>query len=544
MTNNNQGINTDGISEGLHSKDLWKPFNCHLASYIKSSLQLRFINSKNLIIGRALRHAIVDLLYNITKHPNEYIENNTTVIGTEHRLYHSRRYIYKLNTNKCQLSKENEDDDDDDDNNNNNNNINNNNNDDDDEIEFEISSIAPTVFYKLREDIGISNIDFRRSFSKHHLKDFVNPGNSGSLMYRTFDDLYILKTLHGYEARVLMNILSGYHLQLVQRPTILNRYVGLYSVRLRRVVLSTFYIVIMVNAFTPSLQINQIFDLKGSTIKRRTKGNLYPDKSHQLKDMDFIDLYPYGIRIPSNIYHRLYTVISNDIKVLNKLNIVDFSLLLGIRHLDRSNNDLMQPQPSTGIAALFNTAHSLALFCTNTHLRHRSSSDPQINLTSLRNSHLKPLQMIGENVDTNVFYNNDPIASASLPIPGIINNSNQRVYIYLCIVDLLQPFDCRKCIEQKFKKITDPNRHNQYSNIEPDEYEKRLLNFVFEKVFICADDDFPWVVTDVNESVTNINNESSMDNNRRIKKTPMRRHRYLIQRCKNSIANNESEADF
>ncbi|CAF4574718.1 unnamed protein product [Rotaria sp. Silwood2] len=529
MAGSNNQINTDGISEGLHSKDLWKPFNCHLASYIKSSLQLRFINSKTSIISQALRHAIVDLLYNITQHPNEYIENETTVVGTEHRIYHSRRYLYNLNTNRVQRTNANDDDSPE---------------GDDNEIEFEISSIAPTVFYELREDIGISNIDFRRSFSKHHLKDCTNSGKSGSLMYRTFDDLYLLKTLRGYEARLLIDILSGYRSQLVKRPTIFNRYVGLYSIRFRRVVSSTFYIAIMVNAMTPSLNINQIFDLKGSTIKRRSQGNLYQDKLQQLKDQDFLETYPHGIRIPSNIHHRLYTVISNDIKVLKKLNIVDFSLLLGIRHLDRSNSDLMQPQPSNGIAALFSTVQSLAIFCTKTHLLRDPLPDSQIDLTSLPTSYLKPMQMIRENIDTNLFYNNDPVASASLPIPGIINNSDQRVYLYLCIIDMLQPFDCRKSLEQKFKKLTDPNRHHQYSLIEPDEYEKRLLKFLFEKVFIHAGDDFPWPLTDVNDPVTDTNNELSIENKRPIKKNRIRRRQHSIQHRKNSTSNIDSETDL
>ncbi|CAF0858095.1 unnamed protein product [Rotaria sordida] len=531
MASNSNQINTDAISEGLHSKDIWKPFNCHLPSYLKSSIQLPFLNSKISIIGRVLRHAIVDLLYNITKHPNEYIENETTIIGTEHRLYHSRRYRLKLQSNKFQLSKLHDDDD-----------------NGDDAIEFEISSIAPTVFYKLREDIGISNIDFRRSFSKHHLQEIKNPGKSGAFMYKTFDDLYILKTLHGYEARLLMEILSGYHLQLVQRPTLFNRYVGLYSVRFRRVVSSTFYIAIAANAFTSSLKINQIFDLKGSTIKRKSQRNLCPDKLHHLKDVDFMDLYPNGIRIPSNIYHRLHTVISNDIKVLKKLNIVDFSVLLGIRHLDGSNNDLIQPQPSTGVAALFNTIHSLALLCAQTHDCHSSSSSPRMDLTSLSNSLLKPLQMIGENIDTNLFYNNDSIACATLPIPGIINHTNQRVYLYLCIVDMLQQFDCRKCLEQKFKKITDPNRYQQYSTIEPDEYEKRIFKFLFENVFIDAGDNFLWARTDVNKPITdnnnNNNNELPMKNNGYIKKTHTRRRRHSIQHHENSTSNSDNVVDF
>ena len=69
-------------------------------------------------------------------------------------------------------------------------------------------------------------------------------------MYKTSDDLFILKTLREYEARLLMQILSGYHLQLVQRPTIFSRYIGLYSIRFPTLVSSVdIYVVIMLNVF-------------------------------------------------------------------------------------------------------------------------------------------------------------------------------------------------------------------------------------------------------------------------------------------------------
>jgi hypothetical protein len=476
MASCNNEINKNEITEGLYTVDLWAPFDSHIISYVKSPIHLYFISSKTAIIGRALRHAIVDFLDNILTKPNEYIENETTVIGTEHRLYHSRRYTINSSDNECQDSVL------------------------DDKIEFDISSLAPTVFYQLREDIGISNNDFRKSFSEHHLKDFTNPGKSGSLMYKTFDDLFILKTLREYEARLLMQILSGYHLQLTQRSTIFNRYVSLYSIRFPTLISTIeIYIVIMVNTFTPSLQINEIFDLKGSTMKRKLQGNLSKDKLYKLKDLDFIDLYPNGIRIPSNIYHRLHMVITNDVKVLKKLHITDFSLILGIKHLDISIDDLMQHRPTAGVSALFHMTHRLAFIL---------PSHSSIDLTSLSIPYLKPLEMLKEKIDTNFYYNNDSIANLTLPIPGIINKSNQRVYLYLAIIDMLQTYDSIKYIERTLKKIWDYTRHQEYSVIEPDEYEKRIIKFLFENIFIDAGDDFPWNVDKINQPIVKINNES------------------------------------
>jgi hypothetical protein len=138
--------------------------------------------------------------------------------------------------------------------------------------------------------------------------------------------------------------------------------------------------------------------------------------------------------------------------------------------------------------------------------------------------------MIREEIDRNYFFNNDSIADASLPIPGIINKSNQRVYIYLAIVDMLQTYDSFKYIEQTLKKILDPNRHLQYSVIEPDEYEKRIKKFLFEHVFIDAGDDFPWNITEVSKPVANINHQSIGNNVKTKKKTSLRTRSHSLER--------------
>ncbi len=103
--------NTSEICEGVYNVAFWDRFDFHLSSYVKTPLQLRYISSKTSTIGRALRHAVVDLLDNIKTQSNEYIENETTVIGTEHRLYHSREYTLKVKDDDLQCPELNDNDD-------------------------------------------------------------------------------------------------------------------------------------------------------------------------------------------------------------------------------------------------------------------------------------------------------------------------------------------------------------------------------------------------------------------------------------------------
>ena len=134
----------------------------------------------------------------------------------------------------------------------------------------------------------------------------------------------------------------------------------------------------------------------------------------------------------------------------------------------------MQSRPSAGISALVHMSRLLKLCLL-------PSIKPALDLDTYPVSYLKPIEMIKEKIDSNFFFHNDTVGCTSLPIPGIINQTNQRVYIYLLIVDMLQTYDSVKHIEQTFKKIKNPHRHLQYSVIEPDEYEK-----TFSQIFIST----------------------------------------------------------
>ena len=120
------------------------------------------------------------------------------------------------------------------------------------------------------------------------LSEIVSPGKSGSFFYFSHDTKYMLKTITPSEKEFLKKILRGYHQHIMSNPdTLIIRFYGFHMVQPHGG--PKMHFVVMGNIFAQSLDIQQRFDLKGSTIGR-TIGeeglkNLKPTTI--LKDLDF-----------------------------------------------------------------------------------------------------------------------------------------------------------------------------------------------------------------------------------------------------------------
>jgi hypothetical protein len=173
--------------------------------------------------------------------------------------------------------------------------------------------------------------------------------------------LYIVKTLRDHEAKLLLQALPGLYLRYSQDSSLLTRYVGLYSVTIRSIVASEIFCVVMLNNLPSIFDIHEIYDLKGSSVGRLSTVTLPELRLKALKDLDYESFYPFGIRLPRTIYRRLRQTLESDIGELRKMMITDFSLMLGILHLDQSIDDAptsptrQKPivKPQLGISSLF-----------------------------------------------------------------------------------------------------------------------------------------------------------------------------------------------
>ena len=170
------------------------------------------------------------------------------------------------------------------------------------------------------------------------LSELGSPGKSGSFFYFSRDYRFIIKTIHRTEHAFLRRILPLYHAHVAQNPhTLLSRFYGLHRVKLPRG--RKIHFVIMNNLFPPHKDVHETYDLKGSTVGRE-----YPEPRAMenpravLKDLNWIHRGK-TLELGPEKRALLTEQIRRDAELLNALNVMDYSLLVGIHHMVRGNRD-------------------------------------------------------------------------------------------------------------------------------------------------------------------------------------------------------------
>lgn len=206
--------------------------------------------------------------------------------------------------------------------------------------DFKFKDYAPWVFRELREDhFQLDPADYLLSLTAQYiLSELGSPGKSGSFFYFSRDYRFIIKTIRHAEHKFLRSILKRYHAHVHANPhTLLSRFYGLHRVKLphgRKI-----HFVIMNNLFPAHKDIHETYDLKGSTV-----GRLYPeDRAREnpravLKDLNWIER---GKELAFGPEKRalLTEQLRRDAELLKKLQVMDYSLLVGIHNMQRGNRD-------------------------------------------------------------------------------------------------------------------------------------------------------------------------------------------------------------
>lgn len=205
--------------------------------------------------------------------------------------------------------------------------------------DFKFKDYAPWVFRHLRAKFKLDPADYLMSLtSKYILSELGSPGKSGSFFYFSRDYKYIIKTIRHGEHKFLRKILKEYYNHVENNPnTLLSQFYGLHRVKIpygRKI-----HFVVMNNLFPPHRDIHQTFDLKGSTIGRDFKEeDLEKNPRATLKDLNWLrrDL---NLELGPTKKQLFIEQMEKDVRLMQKLKIMDYSMLVGIHDLKKGNEE-------------------------------------------------------------------------------------------------------------------------------------------------------------------------------------------------------------
>lgn len=173
---------------------------------------------------------------------------------------------------------------------------------------------------------------------KYILSELGSPGKSGSFFYFSRDYKYIIKTIHHSEHKFMRKILKQYYNHVQENPnTLLSQFYGLHRVKMPYG--KKIHFVVMNNLFPPHRDIHATFDLKGSTVGRDYREEeLAKNPRATLKDLNWLRRHRH-LELGLEKKRLFLQQLQRDVLLLQKLQIMDYSLLVGIHDLTRGNNE-------------------------------------------------------------------------------------------------------------------------------------------------------------------------------------------------------------
>lgn len=347
--------------------------------------------------------------------------------------------------------------------------------------DFKFKDYAPWVFRHLRSIFQLDPADYLISLtSKYILSELGSPGKSGSFFYFSRDYKYIIKTIHHAEHKFLRKILREYYNHVQSNPnTLLSQFYGLHRVKIpygRKI-----HFVVMNNLFPPHRDIHRTFDLKGSTIGRDFREEeLEKNPRATLKDLNWLRRNLH-LEFGPTKKKAFIEQMERDVKLLQRLKIMDYSLLVGIHDLERGNEENLRDktlkvfQPGGDVAD--DPAQSDVLIRTPSKLENARKAKELRQMIK----HQKPIPMdqttskmpdeMRERRKNFYFYNDDGGFRATHED----NSPGEEIY-YLGIIDCLTHYSLIKRAEHFFKGMV--NQEPQISAIPPERYGDRFVRFI------------------------------------------------------------------
>lgn len=356
--------------------------------------------------------------------------------------------------------------------------------------EFRFKVYAPIAFRYFRDLFGIAPDDFLMSMCAAPLRQLSNPGASGSIFYLTDDDEFIIKTVQKKECEFLQKLLPGYYMNLSQNPrTLLPKFFGLYCFHYNT---KNVRLVAMNNLLPSDIKMHEKYDLKGSTFRRKASKAERQKACPTFKDLDFMENHPNGIFLETDKYNALIKTIQRDCMVLESFQIMDYSLLVGIHNVDIAAKEKREERIRNARSKLQrademrenddvpDAPHSLPNVITTAS----ASTTPGSALSRSRSinrqrlvAHSTAMESITADVDI-PFEEDEDVPAGGIPAKS---ENDERLILYIGIIDILQSYRLEKKLEHTFKSII--YNGDTVSVCRPSFYAQRFQNFMGKTVF-------------------------------------------------------------
>ncbi|ORZ13266.1 hypothetical protein BCR42DRAFT_73671 [Absidia repens] len=327
--------------------------------------------------------------------------------------------------------------------------------------DFKFKDYAPWVFRHLREIFHIDAADYLMSLThKYILSELGSPGKSGSFFYYSRDYRFIIKTIHRSEHVFMRNILLDYYDHVKRNPnTLLCRIYGLHRIKLPRG--RKIHFVVMGNVFPSNKNVHEIYDLKGSTFGRFTpEAEVDRNPDAVMKDLNWVKLGRH-LELGPEKRRLLVSQLEKDIDALIKLNIMDYSLLIGIHGIKRKNDERFHQR-----LQLVET-HHLDL----EHIPSKQQKFKAIKYTALPLVADSQLSTTPSQERRCIFYaDNGGFQSSNM------NDEDTDLLYYIGVIDILTPYSLVKKTEHIWKSITQDK--NTISSVPPKLYGQRFLDYM------------------------------------------------------------------
>jgi hypothetical protein len=215
---------------------------------------------------------------------------------------------------------------------------------------FKFKTYAPKVFARIREFFNVDSLSYMGSVcGDSNYVEFISNSKSGQFFFYSHDGRYMIKTQTKEENKFMMRILPHYYKFITENPhTLLVKILGMHRVKMYHLN-QKIHFVIMGSVFDTPAVIHQMYDLKGSlvgreaTAKERANGGV-------LKDMDLIN-----DKVKMHLGQKKKQFIeqlTRDARFLASLNIMDYSLLVGIHDREKRTSIIAMTDQEKASAAL------------------------------------------------------------------------------------------------------------------------------------------------------------------------------------------------